>query len=117
MSEKHLFAKNLMCNDVMPLLVGWFSEHGYEVNTVANRIDAIMGNVTLSFLIEDFGKGCTIRMSGPPEHIQKVVSYVSQISELGFETAPCDYCKVSFPKNQVQCPNCGAFRKTKNMRV
>lgn len=116
MSKKHLFVKNITLNDIMPMLVGWFSEHGYEVNTVANRIDAAMGNITLSFLIEDFGKGCTISMSGPPEHIQKVESYISQISELGFETASCDYCKVLFSKNQVKCPNCGAFRKTKNAR-
>ena len=115
MSTKHMFVKSLSLNDLMPMLVNWFSEHGYEVNTVANRIDAMMGGITLRILVEDFGKGCTINISGAPEHVEKVMSYISEISELGYETAPCEYCGVLFSKEKTQCPNCGAPRKSKKL--
>jgi len=113
MSARHVFVKNLSLSVLMPTLMNWFSEQGYEVNTVANRIDAMIGGATLKILLEDFGKGCIVIISGTPQHIEKVVSYISEISELGYETAPCKYCGVLFSKEKTQCPNCGAPRKSK----
>jgi hypothetical protein len=110
-----MFVKNLSLNILMPTLINWFSEQGYEVNTVANRIDAMIGGVNLRILLEDFGKGCTVNISGASEYIEKVMSYISGISELGYETAPCEYCGVLFSKEKTQCPNCGAPRKSKKL--
>jgi len=115
MPTKLVSVKSLSFNDLMPMLINWFSEQGYEVNTVANRIDATIRGVTLKILLEDFGKGCTVNISGASEYIEKVMSYISEISELGYETAPCEYCGVLFSKERTKCPNCGAPRKSKGL--
>jgi len=113
MPTKHIFVKNLTLRDLMPMLQSWFSDQGYEVNTVANRIDAIMNGVTVKILIEDYGKGCTVSISGTPENVEKVASYVSEISEFGHTCAPCEYCGTLFSTEQSHCPHCGAPRKSK----
>jgi rubrerythrin len=112
MSARHMFIRNLASSDLMPMLQEWFSEQGYEVNTVANRIDAVMSGTTLKILFEDYGKGCTVIMSGTQEHIQKVVSYLSEISRFGHTSTPCEYCGVAFSIEEEKCPHCGAYRKT-----
>jgi hypothetical protein len=37
----------------MPLLQEWFSEKEYEINTVANRIDAVISGATLKMIFEE----------------------------------------------------------------
>jgi hypothetical protein len=113
MPTKHVLVKNLVLRDLMPMLQNWFSDQGYEVNTVANRIDAIIDGITLKILIEDYGKSCTVSISGPLENLEKVTSYISEISELGYTSAPCEYCGTLFSTEQSICPHCGAPRKTK----
>jgi len=111
MPAKLVFVKNLSMNEVIPMLVSWFSDQEYDISTVANRIDATMDSVTLKILVEDYGKGCTVSITGPPESIKKVVSYVSEISEFGSTTAECGYCGTLFSTEQSNCPHCGAQRK------
>lgn len=115
MPAKLVFVKNLSMNEVMPILASWFSDQEYDVNSVANRIDATMDRVTLKILIEDYGKGCTVSITGPPESIDKVVSYLSEISEFGSTTAQCEYCGTLFSTEQSNCPHCGAYRKSKKL--
>jgi hypothetical protein len=111
MSARHIFVRNLTSYDLMPMLQDWFSEKGYEINTVANRLDATVNGVTLKMIFEDSGKNCTVIISGMPDYIQKVVSYLSEISKLGYTTTPCEYCGVAFSTEAEKCPNCGAYRK------
>jgi rubrerythrin len=111
MAARHMLVKNLTSHDLMPMLQEWLSEKGYEINTVANRIDAVMSGATLKMIFEDYGKNCTVIMSGMSDHIQMVVSYLSEISKLGYTTAPCEYCGVVFSTEVEKCPNCGAYRK------
>jgi len=113
MPTKHTFAKNLTSVDMIPMLQEWFSEQGYEVCIVANRIDAFLGETKLKILIEDYGKGCAIRIYGEPENIEKVASYISEISTFGCTSAPCEYCGTLFSTGQSICPHCGAPRKSK----
>jgi hypothetical protein len=111
MPAKLVFVKNLSMNEVIPMLVGWFSDQGFDINTVANRIDATMDSVTLKILVEDYGKGCTVSITGPPESTKKVVSYVSEISEFESTTTQCEYCETLFSTELSNCPHCGAKRK------
>jgi hypothetical protein len=111
MSSKLVFVKGLSSVDLIPTLQEWFSNHGYEVYTVANRIDAVMSSVTLKILLEDYGKGCTVNISGPVDHVRGVISYLSEISKFGHSTTQCEYCGVAFSTEQEKCPNCGAFRR------
>jgi len=106
-----MLVKNLTSRDLMPMLQEWFSEKGYEINTVANRIDVVISGATLKIIFEDSGKNCTVIMSGMPHHVQKVVSYLSEISKFGCTTAPCEYCGAVFSTEAEKCPNCGAYRK------
>jgi rRNA maturation endonuclease Nob1 len=96
----------------MPVMLEWLSEQGYEVNTVANRIDAEMDGVTAKIIFEDYAKGCTVNMSGPTERIQRIAAYISEISEVGGSSSQCPYCGVVFSTEQEKCPNCGAYRKS-----
>ena len=113
MPTKHTFAKNLTSVEMIPMLQEWLSEQGYEVCIVANRIDAFLGEAKLKILIEDYGKGCAIRIYGEPENIKKVASYISEISAFGYTSALCEYCGTLFSTDQSICPHCGAPRKFK----
>jgi hypothetical protein len=113
MPDKLVFVKNLSILELMPMLESWFSEQEYSVNTIANRIDAAINGVKLKILIEDYGKGCTVSITGPPESIDKVTSYLSEISEFGSTTVQCEYCGTLFSTEVSNCPHCGAQRKAK----
>jgi len=113
MSAKHIFAKNLTSSDLIPLLQEWLSKQGYEIRTVANRIDASIDDAKLKILIEDYGKGCTINIFGTSENAKSVASYISEISDFGYASASCEYCGTMFSAEQSKCPQCGAYRKSK----
>lgn len=113
MSTKRIFAKNLTSIDLMPILQEWLSEQGYKVYVVANRIDTVIDGAKLKIVIEDYGKGCIVNIFGQPEYIQRVISYVSEISEFGHLLKQCEYCGVEFSAEQERCPNCGAYRRGK----
>jgi rRNA maturation endonuclease Nob1 len=115
MSAKHIFAKNQTSIELIPLLQEWLSKQGYEVCIVANRIDASIDEAKLKILIEDYGKGCTINIFGTAENAQAVASYLSEISEFGYTSSPCEYCGTIFPTEQGKCPRCGAYRKFKRL--
>ena len=111
--SKHIFAKNLTSVELIPLLQEWFSEQGYEICTVANRIDASIDEASLKILVEDYGKGCAVNIFGTPENTEAVASYLSEFSEFGYASAPCEYCGTLFSTEQPKCPQCGAPRRSR----
>ena len=113
MSAKHIFSKNLTSSDLIPLLQEWLSKQGYEICTVANRIDASNDDAKLKILIEDYGKGSTIKIFGTSENAKSVASFIAEISKFGYTSAPCEYCGAMFSAEQSKCPQCGAYRKFK----
>lgn len=95
----------------MPIIESWLSDEGYQVSTVANRIQGAKGNIRLAVLLEDYAQGCSIRMLGPMEHVQSLRKYLDTLSTLDNQLTACAYCDTNYSTTEEKCPNCGAHRR------
>lgn len=108
---RHVYIKKLKTNDLMPIIEAWLSDQGFHVSTVANKVQGARATIRLAVLLEDYAQGCSIRMSGPPEQMQSLKTYLDTVPTTDSQWIVCDYCDTKYSTNDNKCPNCGAHRK------